>query len=187
MQNFLTSATLLVSDLASTLLFLAVLLTTKNLLLAVALGMILGAVQIGWLLARKKPIGTIQWLSVILVLSSGAATLLTNDARFVMAKPSVIYMIVGAVMLKPGWMNRYMPPIALATVPDLVYAFGFIWAGLMFASAALNVVLVLTLDATTWSAVISVYGIVSKLALFLIQYAAMNVIGRRRARMAAPA
>jgi intracellular septation protein A len=139
------------------------------------------------LLARKKPIGTIQWLSVILVISSGAATLLTNDARFVMAKPSVIYVIVGAVMLKPGWMNRYMPPIALATVPDIVYAFGFIWAGLMFASAALNVVLVLTLDATTWSAVISVYGIVSKLALFLIQYAAMNVIGRRRAREAAPA
>jgi len=182
MQNFLASATLLVSDLASTLLFLVVLLTTGDLILAVALGMILGIVQIGWLLARKKPIGTIQWLSLILVVASGAATLFTNDARFVMAKPSVIYVIVGLVMLKPGWMNRYMPPIALATVPDLVYAFGFVWAGLMFASAALNVVLVLTLDATTWSAVISAYGIVSKVALFLIQYTAMNVIGRRRGR-----
>jgi len=41
---------------------------------------------------------------------------------------------------------------------------------------------VLTLDATTWSAVISAYGIVSKVALFLIQYTAMNVIGRRRGR-----
>ena len=97
MQNFLTSATLLVSDLASTLLFLAVLLTTKNLLLAVALGMLLGAVQIGWLLARKKPIGTIQWLSVILVLSSGAATLLTNDARafdFLKATVSIEVVVV---------------------------------------------------------------------------------------------
>ncbi len=184
MANLLKSAQLLVSDLASTLLFLAVLLITKDLILAVALGVGLGIVQIGWLLARRKPIDTMQWLSIGLVVVSGAATMLTNDARFVMLKPTVIYCIVGAYMLRPGWMNRYLPPIAVATVPDLAYLFGFIWAGLMFGSAALNIALALTLDPVAWSATMSIWGIVSKVALFLIQYATMRAIGVRRGRAA---
>jgi intracellular septation protein A len=184
MANLLKSAQLLVSDLASTLLFLAVLLITKDLILAVALGVGLGIVQIGWLLARRKPIDTMQWLSIGLVVVSGAATMLTNDARFVMLKPTVIYCIVGAYMLRPGWMNRYLPPIAVATVPDLAYLFGFIWAGLMFGSAALNIALALTLDPVAWSATMSIWGIVSKVALFLIQYATMRTIAVRRGRAA---
>lgn len=185
MNNLLRSAQLLVTDLASTLLFLAVLLITKDLMLAVALGVGLGIVQIGWMMARRKPIDTMQWLSIGLVVVSGAATMLTSDARFVMLKPTVIYCIVGAYMLRPGWMNRYLPPIAVEVVPDLAYIFGFVWAGLMFGSAALNIVLALTLDPVPWSAAMSVWGIASKVALFLIQYATMRLIGVRRGRAAA--
>jgi intracellular septation protein len=119
------------------------------------------------------------------VVVSGAATMLTNDARFVMLKPTVIYCIVGAYMLRPGWMNRYLPPIAVAVVPDLAYIFGFVWAGLMFGSAALNIALALTLDPVTWATTMSIWGIASKLALFLIQYATMRTIGVRRGRAAA--
>ena len=180
MNDLLRSARLLVTDLASTLLFLAVLLITKDLILAVALGVGLGMLQIGWLMARRKPIDTMQWLSIGLVVASGAATLLTNDPRFVMLKPTVIYCVVGAYMLRPGWMNRYLPPIAIRTVPDVAYLFGFVWAGLMFLSAALNIGLALTLDPVSWSAAMSIWGIVSKVVLFLIQYAAMRLIGRRR-------
>jgi intracellular septation protein len=184
MQSLLQSARLLVSDLASTLLFLAVLLITKDLILAVALGVALGVVQIGWLMARRKPIDTMQWLSIGLVVVSGVATLLTSDARFVMLKPTIIYCIVGTYMLRPGWMNRYLPPIAVAVVPDIAYFFGFAWSGLMFASAALNIVLALTLEPVTWSAAMSIWGIASKIALFVIQYATMRMIGARRGRAA---
>lgn len=187
MRNLMQSGRMLVSDLAATLVFLIVLLTTKNLILAVALGVGLGVVQIGWLLARRKPIDTMQWLSVGLVVVSGAATMLTSDARFVMVKPSVIYCIVGAYMLRPGWMNRYLPPIAIAVVPDIAWFFGFAWAGLMFGSAALNIALAMTLDPLTWSAAMSIWGIVSKIALFLIQYIAMRWIGQSRGRAAAGA
>ena len=89
MQDLMRSARLLASDLASTILFLVVLLITKDVLLAVALGIGLGVAQIGWLIARRKPIDSMQWLSIGLVVVSGAATMLTNDARFVMLKPSV--------------------------------------------------------------------------------------------------
>jgi intracellular septation protein A len=182
MQQLAHSARLLVTDLASTILFLVVLIATRNLMLAVALGVGLGIVQIGWMMARRQKIDTMQWLSIGLVVVSGVATMLTDDARFVMVKPTVIYCIVGAYMLKPGWMTRYLPPIAQHTVPDLAWWFGFVWAGLMFGSAALNIVLALLLDPVSWSAVMSVWGLLSKVALFLVQYVTMRTVGVRRAR-----
>jgi intracellular septation protein len=182
MRNLLSSAKVLLSDLASTLFFLVLFLLTKNLILSVALGMALGITQIGLELARKKPVETMQWLSLFLVLASGTTTLLTNDPRFVMVKPSVIYVIVGIVMLRPGWLNRYLPPIAIEVVPDIAFIFGFVWAGLMFASAALNLVVAFTLDAATWAIVMSIWGMASKIAMFLIQYTVMRLIGIRRRR-----
>jgi intracellular septation protein len=182
MKDFFQASRVLLLDMASTLLFLAVYVLTDNLFLAVGAGMALGIGQIGWEVAHKRPVEALQWLSLVIILSSGAATFVTDSPLFVMLKPTVIYIIVGVVMLKRGWMNRYLPPIALATVPDLGILFGYVWAGLMFFSAALNIGLALSLDVTTWAAVKSVWAIGSKVGLFLIQYAVMKTTGVRRAR-----
>jgi len=183
MKNLLEAARVLLYDLASTVFFLVVFLLSHNLLLAVGLGMTMGVLQIAWQLYSKKPIGSLQWLSVVLIVASGTATMLTNDATFVMLKPSIIYCIVGVVMLKRGWMNRYLPPRA-APVLDIGTLFGYFWAALMFASAALNIVLALSLDVATWAALMSGWGLASKIGLFLIQYVTMVTIGRRRAAAA---
>jgi len=186
MRNLLQAGRVLAMDLASTILFLVVYLTTDSLFVAVGLGMALGVAQIGWQYLRKQPIGSLQLLSVVLILASGSATLLTKDATFIMLKPSIIYGIVGAVMLKRGWMNRYLPERA-APVADIATTFGYVWAGLMFASAALNIALALTLDAKTWAAVMSAWGLFSKIGLFLVQYGWMTAVGRRRAAAGVPA
>ena len=183
MKNLFQAARVLMMDLASTILFLVVYLATDNLFLAVGLGMVLGVAQIGWQYARRQPIGSLQLLSVVLILASGTATFFTHDPTFVMLKPSAIYCIVGLVMLKRGWMNRYLPERA-APVADVATAFGYAWAGLMFASAVLNVALALSLDAKTWAAVMSAWGLFSKIGLFLIQYGWMTAVGRRRAAAA---
>jgi intracellular septation protein len=188
MKNLLHAGRFLLADMASTLLFLALVLLTHNVPLAVGLGVALGITQIAWQLARKKPIEAMQWLSLFLIVASGSATLLTNDPRFVMIKPSLIYVIVGVVMLRPGWMNRYLPPIAVEVVPDLAFVFGFVWAALMFFSAWLNIYVALNYSVVTWASFMSLYGIASKLALFLVQYTLMRAIGvRRRARAGAEA
>jgi intracellular septation protein len=184
MKNLLAAGKLLLLDLASTFFFLILYSLTKNITLSVIFGMALGVAQIGWEFARKKPIDTMQWLSLFLVLGLGTATLVSNNPRFVMVKPSLIYVVIGVVMLKPGWMNRYLPPVALEVVPDIAAIFGFVWSGLMFLSAALNVIVALNFSVQTWASFMTVYGIVSKLSLFMIQYATMRYIGvRRRAQM----
>ena len=167
---------------AATLLFLALYLLTQNVTLSVALGMALAVTQIGWQAARRKPIDTMQWMSLFLVLGAGAVTLITHDPRFVMAKPSVIYLIVGVVMLRRGWLNRYLPPIAIELIPDIAIIFGYVWSALMFFSAGLNLVVALNFSVVAWSATMSIWGIASKLVLFLIGYATMRTVAVARAR-----
>jgi intracellular septation protein A len=184
MKNLFQASRVLLLDMASTLLFLGVYLATGNLFLAVGLGMALGLGQIAWHLLHREPVEALQWLSVVIILASGTATFFTNDPLFVMLKPSLIYVVVGVVMLKRGWMNRYLPPIAQTTVPDLAVKFGYVWAGLMFFSAALNIALALAFEPATWAAVKSAWAIGSKIALFLVQYAVMKSTGVRRAKAA---
>ena len=187
MKDLIRSASLLLLDMASTFVFLIAFLLTKNLPVAVIAGMVFGAGQISVYLARKKPIDTMQWMSLFLVLASGTAALITKDARFVMIKPSLIYIIIGVVMMRRGWMNRYLPADAVLWVSDVAVVFGYVWAGLMFGSAALNIVLALTMDPVAWASFMSAYAIVSKAALFLIQYATMRYIGGRREHHSRPA
>jgi intracellular septation protein A len=182
MKDFLNAAKLLILDLASTIVFLVLFLLTHNTVLSVSVGMAFGLAQIAIQFIRRKPIDTMEWLSLFLVIAAGTTTLLTGDPRFVLIKPSVIYAIVGVVMLKPGWMNRYLPEIAKAVVPDVAVVMGYAWAGLMFLSAIVNVVVAFTCSVATWALVMPIYGIVSKTALFLIGFAAMRIIGRRRVR-----
>jgi intracellular septation protein len=182
MKNLFDAGTLLFFDMAATLFFLALYLLTHGITLSVVLGMALGVAQIGYRLARRKPIDTMQWMSLFLVLGAGTVTLITDDPRFMMIKPSVIYGVVGVVMLKRGWMNRYLPPVAIELVPDVAVTLGYVWSGLMFFSAVLNLIVALNFSVVTWSAAMSIYGIVSKAALFLIGYAAMRIVGGRRRR-----
>jgi intracellular septation protein len=182
MKVFFNAARTLLADMASTFFFLALMLVTKNVAISVAAGMVLGVVQIAWQKVRGERIDLMQGMSLFLVLASGAATLITNDPRFVMIKPSVIYAVVGIVMLKPGWMIRYLPPEAVELLSDVANIFGYVWAALMFASAVLNIVLALNLPVITWAADMSIFALASKIGLFLIQFTTMRLIGRRRRR-----
>ncbi|HEX7759750.1 MAG TPA: septation protein IspZ [Caulobacteraceae bacterium] len=182
MKNLWHSGKFLALDMASTLIFLGVYLATRSIPISVALGVTFGVGQFAWQIWRKKPIDTMQWMSLFLVVASGTASLITHDPRFVMIKASLIYAIVGIVMLKPGWMNRYLPQVAMEIVPDIALAFGFVWSGLMFLSAALNVYVALHYSFLTWSAFMSMWGTASKATLFAVQFTSMRLIGARRRR-----
>jgi intracellular septation protein len=180
------SAALMLLDLASSFLFLCIVLVTHNVPMAIVTGMVFGVGQIGWEFARKRPIEVMQWMSLSLVLGSGVVSLITEDPRFVMLKPSLIYIVVGVVMLKPGWMTRYLPPIAQQIMPDVASVFGYVWAAMMFLTAALNLVAALHLDPAAWSEFMFVFAVASKIGLFGIQYSVMRLIGRRRFRLQHP-
>ncbi|WP_260582406.1 inner membrane-spanning protein YciB [Sphingopyxis sp. PET50] len=136
---------------------------------------------VGYELGRGHRVAALQWISLASVLLTAAATLLTGDPRFVMAKPTIVYLIVGTVMLRRGWLNRYIPPAQLALVGDVMDRFGMIWSAMMFASAALNLIVALLFTAW-WPLFIGVFPLASKFGLFAIHVATVHVIGQARLR-----
>jgi intracellular septation protein len=182
MRDFLNAAKMLLLDFASTIFFLALFFLTHNTILSVAGGIALSLAQTGTQFLRGKPIGAMEWLSLFLVIATGAATLLTNDPRFVLFKPSLFYAIVGVVMLKIGWLNHYLPPIAKTVSPDVAVVVGFVWAGLMFVSATVNAFVALTCSVATWALVMPIFGLVSKIAVFVFGFAAIRIVTVRRVR-----
>jgi intracellular septation protein len=182
MQDFLKAVKFLLLDLASTICFLILFLLTHNTVLSVASGAAFGVVQIAIQLIRRKPVHIMEWLSLLLVIAAGTATVLTDDPRFVLVKPSVIYVIVGVVMLKPGWMLRYLPAIARTAAPDVAVIAGYAWAALMFVTAAVNALVAISYSVQTWAMVMLIFGIVSKAAVFIAGFLAIRLTTVRRVR-----
>lgn len=165
------------ADLTPMIVFLLVFLASKNIYLATGVGIGLSALVIGWGLARKAPIGMLQWAGLGLIAVFGAATLLTGDPRFVMFKPTGINLVLGAVMLKRGWMERYAPETVRDVARPMLDVFGYVWSGLMFFTAALNLILAFAVDPTTWAKFNLIFPPMSIIGLFVIQ----NVFMRARA------
>lgn len=182
MRDLFNAGLFFIFDLLSSLVFAAVFALTDNVYVATAVGIGLGLGQILWVRARGRPIDAMQWLSLGLVIVFGAVTLTTHDAVFIKLKPSLIYLAVSVVMLKPGWMTRYMPRIVTDTAPDVVFVFGFIWAGLMFVTATANLAVAFLWDTKVYVAFLAVFPVTSKLALFCLQYVSTRLWVRRRLR-----
>ena len=112
MRNLIQAARPLGNDLFSSLLFAALMALNVGTQTATLIAMAVGVGHVALWLLLKKPVAPLQWASLALVLTFGTAGLFLHDPRFLMAKPTVIYLILTVMMLKRGWMLRYMPPVA---------------------------------------------------------------------------
>ena len=172
------------SDLLSTLVFVVLFAVTQSVTVSVSLAIAIGAVRIIYQRRRGIRIDAMQWLSLFLVIVFGGAALITQNPLFIMLKPTLIYTAIGVVMLRRGWMNRYVPPIVQTNAGELTILFGYLWAALMFATGATNLVVALNASHATWAWFIGVFPLASKLALVLVQYNVTGGIVRRRIRAA---
>jgi intracellular septation protein len=178
----------LAEDFLSTIVFLIAYFATGNLYLAVTLAIVLGVGQFVLLKRRGRTPDVMGWLSLGFAIALGGATLITDDSRFIMAKPSVIHFAIAVVMLRRGWLARYMPPIVKDNVPDRVLiASGYAWAALMIVLGVLNLVIASRYGIEVWAWFISVGAVGAKVAAFLIQYAVIQILVRRKLRLAAAA
>jgi intracellular septation protein len=175
-------------DFLSAFVFLGLYLATGNLLLAVGTAMAAGLAQLALAKWRGRRLEAMQWLSLGLVIVLGAVTLITNDSRFMMAKPSFIHFAVGAVMLRPGWMDRYLPPIVKDNLPQqIIVLTGFAWAGLMFALGLANLYVAANYSPIVWGYFLSIGATGAKIAAFFAQYLVFRTLIRRILRTQAQA
>jgi intracellular septation protein len=174
----------LVTDFFSTIVFLVIYLTTDNIVLATAVAIAGAIAQVIHSRIKGKELGYMTWASLALVIVLGTATILTNDPRFVLAKPAIGHFAIGTIMLKRGWMLRYVPAIVAETIPEYVTLAGFAWAVLMFALGAGTIAVAMTGDLKLWTLYVSVVLVGAKIAAFAVQYAAFRLLVTSRIRAA---
>jgi intracellular septation protein len=175
------------SDFLSAIIFLVIYLVTDNVVLATSVAITGAVAQVIYARIKGKELGFMTWASLGLVIVLGGATILTNDISFVLAKPAVAHFAIGAIMLKRGWMLRYMPPLVAETIPEYVTIAGFAWAALMFALGAGTIAIAMTGDLKLWTIYVSVVAVGAKIAAFAIQYTVFRLAATNRIRAAAGA
>ena len=173
------------ADFFSTILFIAIYLATDNVLLATGVAIAGAIAQVIYSRIKGKELGYMTWASLALVIVLGSATLLTHDPRFVLAKPAIGHFAIGFIMLKRGWMLRYMPAIVTQTIPEYVTFAGYAWAALCFALGAGTIGVAMTGDMKLWTFYVTVVLVGAKIAAFAIQYVAFRVLVGSRIRAAA--
>lgn len=170
----------LAEDFFSAFVFLGVYLAVGNLPLAVGSALAVGVGQFALAKWRGRRIEMMQWLSLTLVIVLGGAALITDNSRFMMAKPSVVHFAVGAVMLRPGWMARYMPPIVKDHISESVLVVsGYAWAALMFTLGLCNLYVAARYSPVAWGWFISIGATGAKVLAFGAQYLVFQILIRR--------
>jgi len=177
----------LASDFFSTIVFLVLYLATGDVVLATCVAIAGSIAQLIYARVKGRPLSFMTYASLALVIVLGSATLLTNDPRFVLAKPAIGHFAIGAIMLKRGWMLRYLPPIVTETIPEYVTLAGYSWAALMFALGCGTIAVALTGDMKLWTFYVTVVLVGAKLAAFAIQYVVFRIVITNRIRAAARA
>lgn len=171
----------LLLDFLSAAFFYAVIALTGSVGLALAIGVSLGVVQIAVQRWRGQNIPTIQLMGLGLVIVLGGSSILLNDPRFVMVKPTISRSALGAIMLQRGWLNRYLPPFTQrALAPAVIDRTGFAWSALMFALAAVNLGVAATCSLQTWAAYASVGPTIVKAVAIAITYVTLRALVNRK-------
>ena len=187
-MHFLRAVKPIVRDLLSTILFVSLFWLTGNIFWATAFGIALGIAQTLWMRLTGRPVGPLQWVSLALITMFGTTTILTHNPHFIMTKPTLVWIAVGAVMLRRDWMAPYLPPVVTENLEDrLIVRAGYAWAALMFVLAVMNLLVAFTMTPKFWSVYALVAPAVAQLALLSTQYFMFRklVIDRIRARAAA--
>jgi intracellular septation protein A len=150
----------LLADMAAGLLFFAVLLITDDIYKATIAGIIFGVAIAARIWFKTRRLEPMQLLGLGLVVVLGGATIALHDPRFVMFKPTVYFGCVALVMLKRGWMYRYLPkPANAQELPAesvrirrrFVERAGMVYCAVTSGMALTNALLALYAGQKTWA------------------------------------
>lgn len=70
----------------------------QGIYVATAVAIVASVVQIAWIWWKFRRVGVIHWLSLVIIVVFGGATLLLQDKTFIMWKPTVLYGLFGAIL-----------------------------------------------------------------------------------------
>jgi intracellular septation protein len=124
-------------------------------LLATAVAIVATFGQVGWLVARKRPVDKMLWVSLAIIVVMGGATLWLRDPTFIKWKPTVLYWAFAAVLLgAQALLGRNLIRAMLGqqiSLPDPVWTrLNLSWGAFFLAMGALNLYVAYSFSEATW-------------------------------------
>ncbi len=125
-----------------------------DIFIATAVAIAATVAQIGWVLARRRKVSGMQWMSLAIIVVFGGATLLLRDETFIKWKPTVLYGLMGAAFLGALAFKTNLAKAAMGEgieLPDAVWTRLAIAWGLFFIfQGALNLWVAFHYPLDTW-------------------------------------
>lgn len=111
--------------------------------------------QVTWLRLRRRRIEPMLWVSLALIVVFGGLTLVLQDRRFIMWKPTVLYWLFAAVLAVSATAFRRNLIRAMLEkelrVPEPVWArLNWSWVGFFAAMGGLNLYVAYSFEEATW-------------------------------------
>ena len=97
---------------------------TKNIVLATAVALVAGVIQAAFIWIKYKKLQTMQWVSLLLIVIFGGATIVFKDAHFIMWKPSILFWLLAAALLASQLLGKNALQATMGkeiTLPDAVW------------------------------------------------------------------
>ena len=123
----------------------------------VATGVAIAAtlLQIGWLYFRNGKVEAMQWISLVIIVLFGGATLVFHDDTFIKWKPTVLYwlmgsaLVVGHLVLKRNFLQSLMG--SQLDLPEAAWLrLLWAWSGFFAFMGVVNLWVAFNFDLDTW-------------------------------------
>ena len=124
-------------------------------LLATAVAILATLGQVLWLLARRKPVDNMLWVSLVIIVLFGGATIYFHDEQFIKLKPTVLYwcfalVLLGAPLLFGKNLMRSMMGKQMH-LPDAVWSrLNLAWGLFFMVMGAVNLYVAFTMPLAFW-------------------------------------
>jgi intracellular septation protein len=127
----------------------------KGIYVATAVAIVASFVQIGWLWLRGRKIDTMLWVSLVIIVVFGSATLLLHDETFIKWKPTVLYWMFALVLsVSALFFRKNLIRVMLGEqvqMPDSAWnKLNFSWAGFFACMGFLNLYVAFNYTTYTW-------------------------------------
>ena len=160
----------------------AVSLELAPIILATAVTLIVSVLQIGYLLVRRQKVDTMLWISFIVIMVFGSATMYFQNEAFIKWKPTILYWCNGlAFALAQFVFKSNLIKETMGTqikLPETIWArLGYAWIIYFGLMGALNLYVAMHFSTDTWAnfklialvAIMPAFVIIQ--SLFLAKYA----------------
>jgi intracellular septation protein len=141
-------------------------------LLATLVAIIATAGQVAYLLARKRKVDKMLWISLVIIVVMGGLTLVLRDSSFIKWKPTVLYwafalVLLGSDLLFKKNLVRNMMQEQM-TLPDPIWRrLNLSWVAFFVVMGVLNIYVAHTFEESIWVK-FKLFGTMGLMILFVI-------------------